>query len=95
MPERRLPKEPVISVIDDDQFVRDFLKRLMKSLGYTVAAYPSAGDFLKSSQLEETSCLIWFCRCPRNGRWRIIRARPRPPSPGRSSWPPLGGWSED
>ena len=51
-------KEPVISIVDDDQFVRDSLKRLMKSVGYMAAAYPSAGDFLKSSQLEETSCLI-------------------------------------
>ena len=51
-------KEPVISIVDDDQFVRDSLKRLTKSFGYMVAAYPSAGDFLKSSQLEETSCLI-------------------------------------
>ena len=51
-------KEPVISIVDDDQFVHDSLKRLMKSFGYMVAAYPSAGDFLKSPQLEETSCLI-------------------------------------
>jgi FixJ family two-component response regulator len=53
-----LCKEPVISIIDDNQFVRDSLKRSMKSLGYVVAAYASAGDFLKSPQLEETSCLI-------------------------------------
>jgi FixJ family two-component response regulator len=53
-----LSKEPVISIVDDDQFVRDSLKRLMKSFGYMVAAFPSAGAFLKSSQLEETSCLI-------------------------------------
>jgi FixJ family two-component response regulator len=58
MPERRLRKEPVISIVDDDQFVRDSLKRLMKSFGYVVAAYPSAGDFLKSPQVQETSCLI-------------------------------------
>ena len=58
MRERRLRKEPVISIIDDDQFVRDSLKRLMKSFGYMVAAYPSAGDFLKSPQVQETSCLI-------------------------------------
>ncbi len=57
-PERRLRKEPVISIIDDDQFVRDSLKRLMKSFGYIAAAYPTAGDFIKSPQLEETSCLI-------------------------------------
>jgi FixJ family two-component response regulator len=58
MPERRLRKEPTISIVDDDQFVRASLKRLTKSFGYMVAAYPSAGDFLKSSQLDETSCLI-------------------------------------
>jgi PleD family two-component response regulator len=59
MPERpSLRKEPVISIVDDDQFVRDSLKRLMKSFGYIVAAYPSAGDFLKSPQVQETSCLI-------------------------------------
>jgi FixJ family two-component response regulator len=57
-PERRLRKEPVISIVDDDQFVRDSVKRLMKSVGYVAAAYPTAGDFLKSPQLEETSCLI-------------------------------------
>jgi FixJ family two-component response regulator len=56
--ERRLRKEPVISIVDDDQFVRDSLKRLMKSFGYMAAAYPSANDFLKSPQVEETSCLI-------------------------------------
>jgi FixJ family two-component response regulator len=58
MLEGHLRKEPVISIVDDDQFVRDSLKRLMKSFGYMVAAYQSAGDFLKSPQLRETSCLI-------------------------------------
>ena len=51
-------KDPVISIVDDDQFVRNSLTRLIKSFGYVAAAYPSAGDFLKSAQLEETSCLI-------------------------------------
>ena len=58
MPERRLAKEPVISIVDDDQFVRDSLRRLMKSFGYVATAHPTAGDFLNSPQLEETSCLI-------------------------------------
>jgi FixJ family two-component response regulator len=58
MPERRLAKEPVISIVDDDQFVRDSLRRLMKSFGYMATAHPTAGDFLNSPQLEETSCLI-------------------------------------
>jgi FixJ family two-component response regulator len=53
-----LRKDPVISIVDDDQFVRDSLKRLMRSFGYTATAYPTAGDFLDSPQLEQTSCLI-------------------------------------
>jgi FixJ family two-component response regulator len=59
-----LHREPVIAVVDDDQFVRDSVKRLMRSLGYLVAVYPSAGDFLKSPQLEETSCLIADVQMP-------------------------------
>jgi FixJ family two-component response regulator len=48
MPERLLRKEPVISIVDDDQFVRDSLKRLMKSFGYMATAHPTASDFLNS-----------------------------------------------
>jgi FixJ family two-component response regulator len=62
-----LNREPVIAVVDDDQFVRDSLKRLMRSLGYLVAVYPSAGDFLKSPHLEETSCLIADVQMPGMG----------------------------
>ena len=40
-----LRKDPVISIVDDDQFVRNSLTRLIKSFGYVAAAYPSAGDF--------------------------------------------------
>ena len=34
------------------------MRRLMRSLGYTVEAFPSAADFLKSPRLSETGCLI-------------------------------------
>jgi len=32
--------------------------RLMRSLGYTVEAFPSAADFLASPRVAETACLI-------------------------------------
>jgi FixJ family two-component response regulator len=32
--------------------------RLIRSLGYTVEAFPSAADFLASRRLAETACLI-------------------------------------
>ena len=48
----------LISIIDDDQPFRESMRRLMRSLGYTVDVFPSAADFLASSRLSETSCLI-------------------------------------
>ena len=48
----------MISIVDDDQFFRDSMRRLLKSHGYTVAAFPSAADFLASTQLSATACLI-------------------------------------
>jgi FixJ family two-component response regulator len=47
-----------ISVVEDDLFVRESIGRLMRSLGYTVQAFPSAPDFLASPHLDETACLI-------------------------------------
>jgi len=48
----------LISIIDDDQPFRESMRRLMRSLGYTVAAFSSAADFLASPHLSETACLI-------------------------------------
>src|SRR5262249_48107168 len=46
------------SVVEDDRFFRESMKRLMRSLGYTVEIFPSAADFLASPRLAETACLI-------------------------------------
>lgn len=48
----------LIAVVDDDQFVRESVKRLLNSLGFTVEAFVSAADFLGSVRLKETACLI-------------------------------------
>ena len=48
----------LISIVDDDQLVRESLKRSLRSLGYTVEAFSSAADFLGSPRLGETACLI-------------------------------------
>ena len=53
-----MPKASLVSVVDDDQFFRDSMRRLMRSLGYAVEAFPSAADFLASPRLVETACLI-------------------------------------
>ena len=48
----------LISVVEDDQFFRESMRRLMRSLGYSVEVFPSAVDFLASPRLVETACLI-------------------------------------
>ena len=51
-------KASLVSVIDDDRFFRESIRRLMRSLGYTVEAFPSAADFLASPRLLDTACLV-------------------------------------
>jgi len=53
-----MPKAPLILVVDDDQFFRESMRRLMRSLGYAVEAFASAADLLASPRLVETACLI-------------------------------------
>jgi FixJ family two-component response regulator len=53
-----MQKASLVSVVEDDQFFRESMRRLMRSLGYRVAAFSSAGDFLASPHLTETACLI-------------------------------------
>jgi FixJ family two-component response regulator len=53
-----LPKAPMISIVDDDAAVRNATKTLVRSLGYRVATFSSAEEFLGSERLHDTSCLI-------------------------------------
>jgi FixJ family two-component response regulator len=53
-----LSEQSLISVVDDDQSFRDSMRRLLKSLGYPVAMFPSAGEFLASPKLAATACLV-------------------------------------
>jgi FixJ family two-component response regulator len=59
-----LTNQSLISIIDDDQPVRESMRRLMRSLGYTVAVFTSAADFLASPRLGETACLIADIQMP-------------------------------
>jgi FixJ family two-component response regulator len=55
---RPMPKTLLISVVEDDRYFRDSMRRLMRSLGYNVEAFSSAASFLASPRLIETTCLI-------------------------------------
>lgn len=51
-------KKPLVSVVDDDESVRESLPDLLRQFGYTAAAFPSAEDFLASDVVGETNCLL-------------------------------------
>jgi FixJ family two-component response regulator len=54
----------VIAIVDDEELVRTSLQRLLKMAGYTVAAFTSAEEFLKSGRLQDVRCLIADIRMP-------------------------------
>lgn len=48
----------LISVVDDDESVRESLPDLLRECGFTAEAFASAAEFLASDQVERTNCLI-------------------------------------
>ena len=47
----------MISIVDDNESVRESIKALVRSLGYAARTFPSVEEFL-CSNFAETSCLI-------------------------------------
>ena len=54
----------VISIVDDDASVRAATNNLLRSHGYTVHTFASAEEFLRSAQLNDTSCVIADVQMP-------------------------------
>jgi FixJ family two-component response regulator len=50
--------QPLVSVVDDDESVRESLPDLLKEFGFGAAAFSSAEEFLASDCVGRTSCLI-------------------------------------
>lgn len=48
----------LVSVVDDDESVRESLPDLLKEFGFAVQAFASAEEFLASDCVDGTSCLI-------------------------------------
>ncbi len=48
----------LVSIVDDDQSFGDSMRRLLRSLDYSVAVFPSGAQFLASPQLAATACLV-------------------------------------
>jgi FixJ family two-component response regulator len=48
----------LVSVVDDDESVRESLPDLLREFGFSVRAFSSAEDFLGSDFVGQTKCLI-------------------------------------
>ena len=55
---------PVISIIDDDASVRTGTENLVSSHGYIVHTFSSADQFLASSHVCDTSCIVADVQMP-------------------------------
>ncbi|CAM3939984.1 response regulator transcription factor [Bordetella muralis] len=59
-----IPKKSVVAIVDDDDSVRSAMSKLLRLEGYEVHGFATAADFLKSSQIFRTQCLVSDIRMP-------------------------------
>jgi FixJ family two-component response regulator len=57
----------LVSIVDDDESVRESLPDLVSEFGFASRTFSSAEEFLASSALSETKCLILDIAMP--GMW--------------------------
>jgi FixJ family two-component response regulator len=48
----------LVSIVDDDESVRESLPDLLREFGFAAQAFSSAEEFLASNYVDETRCLI-------------------------------------
>jgi two-component system response regulator FixJ len=48
----------VVAVVDDDEAVRDSLRFLLETAGYTVTTFGSAAQFLSEAEPDTLTCLV-------------------------------------
>ncbi len=49
---------PLVSIVDDDESVRESLPDLLRVLGFAARAFSSAEEFLGSGYVDQTRCLL-------------------------------------
>lgn len=59
-----MSNSPLISVVEDDDSVRESLRRLIRSAGFAVQAFSSAEQFLNSEQFRNCRCLVLDVKLP-------------------------------
>ena len=53
-----MKRSSLVSVVDDDESVRESLPDLLREFGFAVQAFSSAEEFLASNYVCQTRCLI-------------------------------------
>ena len=53
-----MTKPSLVSVVDDDESVRESLPDMLRQFGFAAAAFSSAEEFLASDVISRTNCLI-------------------------------------
>ena len=63
--ERDKRELPLVTVVDDDESVRESLPDLLRQFGFSARAFSSAEEFLSSDCVDQTRCLILDVIMPR------------------------------
>ena len=64
-----MTSKPVIAIVDDDASVRTAMSCMVESFEYSVGAFESADEFLRSDHVHGTACLILDVQMPRTSVW--------------------------
>lgn len=60
----KFPKTHRVSIVDDDESVREAIKSLLRSVGFHAEVFASAEEFLNSDYQHNAECLILDVRMP-------------------------------
>lgn len=60
-----IDRNPLITVVDDDESIRESLPDLIREFGFSANTFSSAEEFLESDSLNKTGCLILDISMPR------------------------------
>jgi FixJ family two-component response regulator len=58
------PESPIVFVVDDDYRLREALTRLISSIGFAVATFSSAAEYVDSEKPDAPACLILDLQLP-------------------------------
>lgn len=55
---------PRVSIVDDDESVREAIRGLLRSVGISAGVFASGEEFLNSDAAKDTACMILDVRMP-------------------------------